>query len=379
MDSEPKPQTASRIPQMVSRIALVFLILGILAAILVFQYAGPMPSIFRRNLGAGTSFIPGWIEKCDGYNIETHKFGQCTALIDCVYREMKQVEVADAAIGGTIAGLLPTILIILGMTTHTFLHLDFNSDACLAPPPKELVQQGLVSPHRAIALSCFCIGLPLGVLFQELGPTRERSSAEASTGGGVVRWELHFAALSSNRPWLHRLGKIGGDIVILACMGVVLWRAWAINQAVMVPWKCETPVMTFAWTVACMFWVVVALLLLHSMVEDIHFEDLIHFDAETKSPAKYCRWEVWLLPYTLRAKKRDVDGIRVVWKMPERSWIRSPLVYYCVIEAALAAVIYVYGTLVWLSALFLGATSALKYVSLTVALYTVARIVSGIL
>lgn len=111
MNSNPKPET-------VSRIALVCLTLAILAAILVFQFAGPMPSIFRRDLGAGTSFIPGWIATCDGYNIETHKFGQCTALIDCVYGKMKQVEVADAAIGGTIAGLLPTILIMLGTTAH---------------------------------------------------------------------------------------------------------------------------------------------------------------------------------------------------------------------------------------------------------------------
>lgn len=82
MKFKPKPQT-------VSRIALVFLTLAILAAILVFQFAGRMPSIFRRNLGAGTSFIPGWIAICDGYNIEKHKFGQCTALIDCVYGKMK--------------------------------------------------------------------------------------------------------------------------------------------------------------------------------------------------------------------------------------------------------------------------------------------------
>lgn len=41
-----------------------------------------------------------------------------------------------------------------------------------------------------------------------------------------MRWELHFAALSSTR-WrhIHALAKIGGDIVILACMGVVLWKA----------------------------------------------------------------------------------------------------------------------------------------------------------
>lgn len=249
-----------------------------------------------------------------------------------------------------------------------------NSDICLAPPPKELVQQGLISPHRAIAMSCFSIGIPKGV-FQHLGPTRERSGAQASTDdGGVVRWELHFAALSSKRG-VHMAAKIGGDVVIMACMGVVLWRAWVINQAVMVPWKCETPAMTFSWTMACMLWVVVALLLLHSMVKDIHFEDL------TTSSVEYCWWEVWLLPYTLRSensKNRNakVDGVAVVWKMPEGSWIRSRLVYDCVIDA-LAAVVYVYGTLVWLSALFLGAVNALGYVSLTVALYAVARVVSG--
>ncbi|KAK4207309.1 hypothetical protein QBC37DRAFT_299017, partial [Rhypophila decipiens] len=292
----------------------------------------------------------------------------CTLLIDCVYTKMTQVQVADTAIGGTLAGLLPTVLTLL------------------APPPVELVQLGLIAPHRAIALSCFSIGLP-GGLFKRLGPLRERPAEE---GKDVVEWELQFAILSSKTArWRHVLGKTIGDIIIIACTGVLVWRSWAINKAVMVPWKCERPVMAFSWTVGCMLWIVFALLLLHAMVLEIRFEHL------TDSEVRYRWWEVWLLPYTLRSdnhhqvgssgldelgldRRQQVHGIRVIWEMPQGQWYRSQLVNESVIEF-LAAAIYVYGTVVYLSVLFLGAVNALQFVALTVGMFVVARITSGTL
>jgi hypothetical protein len=241
---------------------------------------------------------------------------------------------------------------------------------CVAPPAEELLQQGLIAPHRAIALSCFSVGIPMGVL-KRLQPFRERPSIEAARE--VVEWDLHFAVLSRT-PWRHVSAKIVGDVVILACTGVAVWRVWAINRAVMVPWKCETPVMVFSWTAGCVFWVVSALLLLHSMVVEIRFEELVD------PSVTYRWWEVWLLPYTLRSKQEGrelLQGIRVVWEMGQVPWYRSSLAYECVIEV-LAAAAYFYGTVVLLSVLFLGAVNALQYVSLTVGMFVVVRITSGL-
>lgn len=154
---------------------------------------------------------------------------------------------------------------------------DLNSELnCLpiAPPPEELVQQGLVAPHRAIALACFSIGLPRGLL-KRLGPFRKRPSPTIPSDQkrDIVEWELHFAELSTV-SWRHVLFKVMGDVVIMACTAAVLQRAWTVNKSVMVPWKCETPVMSFAWTAGCMVWVLAALLLLHAMVVEIRFEHL---------------------------------------------------------------------------------------------------------
>jgi len=62
--------------------------------------------------------------------------------------------------------------------------------------------------------------------------------------------------------------------------------------------------------------------------------------------------------------------------MPRGKWYRSSLVYECVIEV-LAAATYFYGTVVWLSVLFLGAVNALQYVSLTVGMFVVVRVTNG--
>lgn len=202
-------------------------------------------------------------------------------------------------------------------------------------------------------------------VFKRLGPFRERYHPTiASPDNETVEWELHFAVLSST-TWRHILVKAIGDIIIMGCTSVILWKVWAINKAVMVPWKCETPVMAFSWTMGCMFWVVVALLLLHAMVVEIRFECL------TDSTTTYRWWELWVLPYTL-----PLHGVKVVWEMPRGQWYRSSLVYECAIEV-LAAATYFYGTVVWLSVLFLGAVNALQYVSLTVGMFVVVRITNG--
>lgn len=100
--------------QNLSRFTLLLLLLVVIAAVLAIQFTGPMVGIFARDLGAGTAFMPQWVILCDGYNPVHYAPRSCTRLIDCVYTAMTQVQVADTAIGGTLAGLLPTILTLLG-------------------------------------------------------------------------------------------------------------------------------------------------------------------------------------------------------------------------------------------------------------------------
>jgi len=101
-------------PQNISRVCLLFLVLVVIGAVLSIQFAGSMAAVFRRDLGSGTAFLPQWIALCDGYNPANYSPRRCTFLIDCVYGKMTQVQVADTAIGDTLAGLLPTILVLLG-------------------------------------------------------------------------------------------------------------------------------------------------------------------------------------------------------------------------------------------------------------------------
>lgn len=101
--------------QNLSRFTLLLLVLTIIAAVLAIQLAGPMAGVFHRDLGTGTAFMPQWVILCDGYNPKHYAPRSCTMLIDCVYTAMTQVQVADTAIGGTLAGLVPTILTLLGM------------------------------------------------------------------------------------------------------------------------------------------------------------------------------------------------------------------------------------------------------------------------
>jgi len=105
-------------PQNISRVCLLFLVVAVIGAVLSIEFAGSMAGIFRRDLGSGIHFLPQWIALCDGYNPAHYPPRRCTFLIDCVYGKMTQVQVADTAIGGTIAGLLPTIPVLLGACFH---------------------------------------------------------------------------------------------------------------------------------------------------------------------------------------------------------------------------------------------------------------------
>jgi hypothetical protein len=98
-------------PQNISRLCLLFLVLAVIGAVLSIQFAANYPP--RR----------------------------CTFLIDCVYGKMTQVQVADTAIGGTLAGLLPTILVLLGACSSAL--------SCLSRPPEVSIRYNADIVHLA--------------------------------------------------------------------------------------------------------------------------------------------------------------------------------------------------------------------------------------
>jgi len=102
--------------QLTSRLLLLLLSITTISSILTLHSKGTKPgSNITRNLGKGTKWMPASIAACNGSDPEYYVYGQCSALIDCVYSKMRQVEVADAAVGATLVGLLPTILTLIGM------------------------------------------------------------------------------------------------------------------------------------------------------------------------------------------------------------------------------------------------------------------------
>lgn len=113
----------------------------------------------------------------------------------------------------------------------------------------ELVKQGLVAPHRAIATACFSIGLPKR-LFSRLRPVRPHFWAfKGNEAERRMQWEVAIPLVSSDKRWVAIACRLAADLVIMSCVGIMLWRSWVINTWTMVSWKCETPMMQFAWLV----------------------------------------------------------------------------------------------------------------------------------
>jgi hypothetical protein len=70
---------------------------------------------------------------CNGTDPESFNFGNCTLLIDCVYGNITPSFSQTLSIGGGIAGLLPTILVLLGLPFLDLLgwvFLRFTEKSC---------------------------------------------------------------------------------------------------------------------------------------------------------------------------------------------------------------------------------------------------------
>lgn len=307
-------------------------------------------------------------------------------MISCILDNIDELYKSDISIGTTILGLLPSII------------------AIAAAQPEEIVKLALVSPLRGVATAAFSVGISPTV-FTRLKPMRAGSARDEE-----MVWEIQLARVARERSWLHVAAKIGADVLILLCTGIMLWQNWVVNSAVLVQWLCESPVLVFTWPLISMVWVPIAVALLYAMAENVSFKHATRDDVE------YSWLQVFLMPYTLHVdclyhwdisfqslspsgpglvkciawpgvglelralstpSSRDTCSIRIVAKMPDNSEIFCWRNYFFVIEI-LAIAIYFYATFVLLSVLFISSVGSVRFAALMAGLYTAVRLLEGL-
>ncbi|KAF4986289.1 hypothetical protein FGRMN_10907 [Fusarium graminum] len=207
------------------------------------------------------------------------EYDACSHLVWCIVDDLGELYKDDIAIGTTILGLLPSILIIA------------------AAQAQDIVLLALVSPHRAIAASVFGVAISPS-LFRRLAPFNSPLSDVS-----IKTWDVKLARVTKQLSWRHVVAKLSADAAVSTLACVTLWQNWIINSAVMVQWLCESPLMIFAWPLMNMTWVVFSVLLLYGMAEEVRFEHV-------SQNIRYTSWELFVLPYTLDFEKRTSWGLK---------------------------------------------------------------------
>ena len=165
-------------------------------------------------------------QQCGGFDQANFTAGRCPDLMRCVLDNLPSDITAGFQSGGTIAGLVPTIL------------------ALIAAPPLELVQLALLSPHRALLTVCFGIGLPSG-LFRQLRAAGT-SLMDTQPDTSKVR-ELHLVLPSKDSRWRGARYTLVVDALILALTIVAIWFNYRVSSRVMITWRCEYGFLVFMW------------------------------------------------------------------------------------------------------------------------------------
>ncbi|KAK0491532.1 hypothetical protein IW261DRAFT_1556676 [Armillaria novae-zelandiae] len=155
-------------------------------------------------------------------------------LIDCILDSITSGQSAGLSAGASISALLPTVLALVGASPIELMEVIFSSPLC------------------AVAMCVFGIGLPSG-LFRQLhpGPVQRISSSR------TVTRSIHVRQRTTRRGVL---GTYLADLVILTLAGVMLWRTWLVGSITMVTFRCEYSWLLFCWPMACLGWLVIAIL-----------------------------------------------------------------------------------------------------------------------
>ncbi|KAF4945979.1 hypothetical protein FSARC_14305 [Fusarium sarcochroum] len=366
-----------------SRVLLIFLILAIIAFATTILKLSPLSAVIKRYPGdANSPVIREKAAECNAHDPATYGYLACSGLIGCILDRLGDIYKSDIAIGTTILGLLPSIM------------------AVTAAQPEDIVQLALISPHRAVAIAAFGIGINPNA-FERLRPLRHALGSTRE-----IIWVVPLACLTEPWSWRHATGKIIADALILGMASVMLWRNWTVNSAVLVQWLCESPLMVFMWPVASMTWVAIAVLLLYAMADEVIFK-------HATQDIEHSWWRVVLSPYTTgtdirlpwqlswetlsiarlpllgwlkrpalrpRAASRGVpmgNAVRIIIRMPPDPSFLDWEAYCFAIELC-AIAIYFYATFVLLSVLFIGAVGSVRFACTVAGLYAGVRFMESI-
>ncbi|KAF4126966.1 hypothetical protein GMORB2_0703 [Geosmithia morbida] len=382
----------------------------------------PMQTLIHRYPGLHyTWWTQSAAGQCGADDPSRWEYSNCTDLMQCTLSNMADILKSDIAIGTTIPGLLPSIL------------------AVMAIEPDALVRLCLVAPHRAVAVASFSSSFPASVFFhlrtlqsqKRAGPPGAASGASSSSSDDYGHTSLVPLANHDKLQggggalsWRHICIKLAVDAAAVVSAAAVMRQLWIVNRAVLVQWRCESPLMVITWPMACIWWLPVAVSLLYIMAEDVRFEHAV-----LGTDCRYTWWQVVTLPYTLDvdiqrewqprwtgrpklwgvelpvnlprglsyglrsdAKARDrgeraararlqcpdpasinKHAVIMVVTMPDDSLWRTWRSYNFLISIP-SLVIYFYATFVLLSAVFIGSVNSILFSSLSSGLYLSTRI-----
>lgn len=170
-------------------------------------------------------------QSCGGFDQINFTTGHCPGLMRCVLDNLPADTAAGFQSGGTIAGLVPTIL------------------ALIAASPLELVQLAILSPHRALATVCFGIGLPSG-LFRQLRANGTSLTDTKPNEPKKREWRFRLPSKdsASKRPrWRDAGFTVGVDALVLGLAAVAIWFNYRVSSRVMITWRCEYGFLVFVW------------------------------------------------------------------------------------------------------------------------------------
>ncbi|KAK0207030.1 hypothetical protein DFS33DRAFT_1318558 [Desarmillaria ectypa] len=234
---------------------------------------------FQRSVGSQDPLIKSAVDQCFAGNSSfSYAAGRCPYLIDCIMDTISGAQSAGLSAGASISTLLPTVLALVGAG------------------PIELIETFVSSPLRAVAMCVFGIGLPSG-LFRQLAPKTVHHVSSSRT----ITWFIHFRQHISLRGVL---GRILADLVILALAGIMLWRTRLVGSITMVTFRCEYSWLLLCWPLACVGWLAIAMLGWLVVARDVSF---------TFQEEKISWREALLLPYRFQPEKRrdqaDANGL----------------------------------------------------------------------
>ncbi|KAL9120449.1 MAG: hypothetical protein Q9187_002996 [Circinaria calcarea] len=339
-------------------------------------FSVPVGAAVNRAIGlASDARTQAAVQECSFKPNRTFNFGECSGLVKCVLDGLPSDISAGMQSGANIASLVPTILVIVGAA------------------PLDLVQLAFISPHRAAATCMFGVGLPSGLFWQL--QVHLPHLADKKTSDPRTRQWLIPVRKPSRRGSSQLARTLLIDAAILALASVMLWRNITVGLQTVVTWRCEYSWLLTCWPMACLFWLIIAIALLHVLAESIQITY-----SEDSPGVRRTRLDLILLSYRAPRAKVSTDGaLEMAFSQTPRSKVyantgfNSKLVTYLIIPSphspckdsephfmltikmrtenswgwfestieALAVGVYLYATFVVTSSLFLSGSQAILY------------------